>query len=117
MHTSYSHDSIRCVDFIGCVCTNHFSVCVLFFEYKLHVQVKYKRTELLQHPVIGSYLHLKWNRIGFWYYFFTLVLYGIFLVSLSLFSLLVNRPRDNICKSYYQYNARIYSLCMLIFYI
>ena len=62
------------------------------------IQVEHNRIELLEHPVIGSFLHMKWNRIGFWYYIFTLVLFVSFLASLSLFSLIVNRPSSAICK-------------------
>ena len=64
----------------------------------IHPQVDCEETELLQHPVVRSYLHLKWNALGFHFYFFNLFMYALFLLCLSVFSLVVNNPLGDICK-------------------
>ena len=41
---------------------------------------------------------MKWNSLGFWFYFFKLCMYGAFLVCLSLFVLSVNDPLSTHCE-------------------
>ncbi len=54
--------------------------------------------KLLQHPVVRSYLYLKWTAFGGVFYFFNLFMYALFLFCLSTFSLIVNNPQGDICK-------------------
>ena len=61
-----------------------------------------ERIELLQHPVVWRYLFMKWNSLGFWFYFFKLFMYGVFLICLSLFVLVVNDPLSSACECSYQ---------------
>ena len=62
------------------------------------LQVEYKRTEILQHPVIRSFLLQKWKKFGFYYYLFTMLTYGLFLFLLTAFSMISNNPLGDVCK-------------------
>ena len=64
----------------------------------IKLQVKYKRVEILQHPVVGSFLLQKWKKFGFYYYLFTMLTYGLFLFLLTAFSMIANNPLGDVCK-------------------
>lgn len=61
-------------------------------------QVRKKRLNLLNHPVVGSLLHQKWNAFGIWVYLLNLFMYIVFLSFLTAFALEVPNPQADICK-------------------
>jgi len=47
---------------------------------------------------VGSLLHYKWWKFGMWVYVLNLLLYLPFLISLTVFALLVLTPETKPCK-------------------
>ena len=82
------YDTIKCHGII----TNFSPIITLLY------QVRKKRIELLQHPVVWSYLYRKWNHLGFWFFLIGVLIYGSFLCSLSIIVLSINDPQSEICK-------------------
>ena len=88
---------------------------VLSHSYKLCApQVDNQRTELLQTPVVSSYLYAIRKNLAFWVYLvYYLVFYGAFLVSLYLFTLTAYNPLAEICtngKSLHTLLSSVYKL-------
>ena len=54
----------------------------LFFAPK--VMAKHGRQQLISHPIIKSLFALKWQRVGRYLYYFSFLLYMIFLVALNI---------------------------------
>ena len=52
---------------------------------------------MLTHPVISSLLQHKWFHFGLWFYLLNLLIYVIFLGSLTAFALNVVPPQSNTC--------------------
>lgn len=65
-------------------------MCTFQFHRECH--------ELLQHPVVRSFLFWEWTSFGFWIYLVTMSIYGLFLLFLTLFSVMVNNPLSEVCK-------------------
>jgi transient receptor potential cation channel subfamily A protein 1 len=63
----------------------------------LHKMVKYKRLDLLVHPVVKKYLTYKWNTYGIWVYLVSFILRITVAIFLSAFILVV--PNPNIVQS------------------
>lgn len=63
----------------------------------LHKMVKYKRLDLLVHPVVEKYLTNKWNAYGIWVYLVSFILRMTVAIFLSAFILVV--PNPNIVQS------------------
>ena len=49
------------------------------------MMVRYNRVDCLSHPVCSAYLHMKWLAYGFFVHSINLLVYVIFLASLTLF--------------------------------
>ena len=63
------------------------------------MQVQNNQTNLLKHPLITSLLDLKWRTYGRLTYFSNLLIYAIFVTSITTFSLLSLNPQSDTCKS------------------
>lgn len=51
----------------------------------LQMMVRYNRVDCLSHPVCSAYLHMKWLAYGFFVHSVNLLIYVIFLASLTAF--------------------------------
>ena len=73
--------------------------CIVHRKYVIYVlQVDSGRLDLLEHPLVGSLLHYKWKNFGMWVYFFNILTYLPFVLSLTTFALVVMSPEYKICK-------------------
>ena len=66
--------------------------------YCYFVQVKNELTFLLRHPVVSSYIYLKWKKVGAKFYAINLMAYVFFIFFLSLYAMTVNHPLSESCK-------------------
>ena len=57
-----------------------------------------KDPKLLTHPLVKSLLHKKWNEFG-WLFYLDLLIYILFVVSLTAFALLLPNPQIEQCES------------------
>ena len=60
-------------------------------QHLFSLQVKHKRLNLLQHPLISRYITCNWWRLSP-FFFIYLLMYAVFLVLLTAFALNVPRP-------------------------
>ena len=74
------------------------TIWVILSALSIHLQVNSDSLDLLEHPLVGSLLHYKWWKFGMWVYVLNLLLYLPFLVSLTIFALLVLTPESKACK-------------------
>ena len=52
---------------------------------------------MLTHPVISSLLQYKWFHFGLWLYLLNLLIYIIFILFLTAFTLVVLLPQSSTC--------------------
>ena len=50
------------------------------------------RVDLLSHPVVNTYIKLKWNKYGFWMYLFFFALRLLLAILVSVFTVLIINP-------------------------
>ena len=62
------------------------------------LQVKCEETSLLRHPVVKSFVYLKWKKLGLKFYVGILLPYILLVGFLSLFAVTVNHPLSENCK-------------------
>ena len=63
----------------------------------IHLQVKYRCSELLKHKLVSSFLRQK-STFGAAFYLAEFFLYVLFLVFLTVYALIVPTPLDDICE-------------------
>ena len=82
--------------------TERFHSCTPSFNlhnvYHCLLQVKHRRSELLKHELVSTFLRQK-SKFGAAFYLADLFLYVLFLVFLTSFALIVPTPLDEICES------------------
>ena len=66
-----------------------------------------KRLNLLTHPLVGSLLHHKWKKFGQYGYFINLLMYTVFIISLTTFAFIIQNPRSQVCELITSYNIII----------
>ena len=67
--------------------------------FVLYIQVKYKREELLTHPVVACYVYDKWNSFGWWCSLSTLLIFVIFqVISFTTLVFLIPHPLGANCS-------------------
>ena len=79
--------------------------CVLFLVYCM--QVKYKRTALLQSPVVEEMMTWKWRTFGLPVFIFSFLLYSLFLFLLTAVILVGPFPQGEMCSG-----NELYAVCM-----
>ena len=62
------------------------------------MKVESKRLNLLTHPLVGSLLHHKWKKFGQYGYFINLLMYTVFVISLTTFAFIIQNPRSQVCE-------------------
>ena len=79
-----------------------YKVCVLCYDvtFLTTLQVKHEETSLLRHPVVKSFIYLKWKKHGVKFYVGILLPYILLVGFLSLFVVTVNHPLSENCKHY-----------------
>ena len=77
-----------------------------FYVHIIHVhcmfspKVQNERLSLLQHPLIYRYINYKWWKLSFPLFFIYIFFYGLFLIFLTTFTVILPRPgpNDDYCK-------------------
>ena len=58
-----------------------------------------KRKDLLKHDLIVKRLNQRWNSVGVWLYLVNLIIYLLYLFSLTGFALTLPNPQSDKCKT------------------
>lgn len=88
-----------------CVYVHTFAMFVILSFYC--TQIKYKRTALLQCPVVEEFRMRKWKRFGMPVFIFSFILYSLFLFILTAAILVGPFPQGNMCNGTYIYNMKL----------
>ena len=83
------------------ICSLEYSIVMLYEVFVNQCsQVRHKREELLNHPVVYSLIHYKWRYYGFLSYVLNLCFFALFLALLTAFALVVPNPQTMQCRCY-----------------
>ena len=76
--------------------TVHHYTCFLCFV--LFLQVKHRRSELLKHELVSTFLRQKFTTLRIGLYLANFFLYALFLIFLTSYALTLPTPLDDICE-------------------
>ena len=76
----------------------HCTSLYLFFVLCFFLQVKHRRSELLKHELVSTFLRQKFTMLRVGLYLANFFLYALFLIFLTSYALTLPTPLDDICE-------------------